>query len=89
MRRLRLLVIVRFAAGSSLCTLRAVDATTRPGRAPRSSKPIPETKERYPGTSGKTQGDVNETKPAANAIASPAGPSSITSLVSPHVGPCG
>src|ERR1700681_894397 len=34
------------------------------------SMPIPDNMEMYPGTSGKTQGDKNETSPARNASAS-------------------
>jgi hypothetical protein len=37
--------------------------------------PIPDNMEMYPGTSGKTQGDKNETSPARNA------PASETSLI--------
>src|ERR1700722_17875152 len=39
------------------------------------SMPIPDNIEMYPGTSGKTQGDKNETRPARNA------PASETSLI--------
>jgi hypothetical protein len=62
----------------------AVERVTVPGRLPSSSKPTPETKERYPGTSGSTQGDVKATTPAAKATTRPDGPSSITA--SPRIG---
>jgi hypothetical protein len=45
-------------------------------RAPRSDSPA--TYEAYAGTSGSTQGERNETTPAANAVASPSAVASIS-----------
>jgi hypothetical protein len=61
----------------------AVVTVTRRGCVPNSSTPTPETYERYPGTNGRTHGEVNERNPAAKAVANPAGPNSITRRRSP------
>ena len=54
-------------------TKNAVAIVTRRTFAPSSSYATPETYERYAGTSGHTQGEMNDRKPAVNAVARPTG----------------
>ena len=55
-------------------TKQLVASVTRRVSPPMSAYATPDTYERYAGSSGHTQGEMNEMKPAANAAEKPHGP---------------